>query len=101
MQYASYHWDGPGALVHFDQLMASRGLHNFGYVPGAGHGDIIDHLDLLKRIQNAGKVVGVSGTPDQVKLMHRQLRPELATYCTRAASVKEADDLVKWFVRNT
>ncbi len=101
MKYASYHWDGPGALVHFDSLMASRGLDSFGYVPGAGHGDIIDHMDLLHRIQKAGKVVSVSGTPDQVKLMHRKLRPEKATYCTRAGSVKEADELVKWFTRNT
>jgi hypothetical protein len=101
VKHATYHWDGPGALVHFDALMASRGLHTFGYVPGAGHGDLIDHLDLLQRIQKAGKAVSVGGTPDQVKLMHRHLRPEKATYCTQVASVQEADELVRWFVRNT
>ncbi len=101
VRYATYHWDGPGALVHFDHLMASRGLHTFGYVPGAGRGDIIDYLDLLHRVQKAGKAVSVCGTADQIKIMHRRLRPEKATYCTTVGSVKEADELVQWFVRNT
>jgi len=36
VKHVTYHWDGPGALVHADDLVASRGLHTLSYVPGAG-----------------------------------------------------------------
>ncbi len=43
----------------------------------------------------------VAALKSQVNRMHCQLRPEQAIYCTRAGSVKEADEWVKWFVRKT
>lgn len=101
VKHALYHWDGPGALVHADALLSSRGLHTFSYVPGAGHGRSIDHLDLFKRIQAAGKGVSVGGTPDELKVMHRELRPEKAQYWTHTQSVAEAEALLDWFVKHT
>ena len=100
VKWAFYHWDGPGALVHFDHLMTSR-LHTFGYVPGDGHGPLLDHIELLQRVQKAGKAVQVGGPPEQIKAMHRKLRPEKVAYFTGAANVKDADKLIKWFVQNT
>jgi len=100
-RHALYHWDGPGAVVHTADLCASRGLHTLSYVPGAGRGSHIDHLDLLKRVQAGGKAVQASGTPDQLKAMHRQLRPEKAFYSTSTRTQAEAEQLLKWFVTNT
>jgi hypothetical protein len=41
------------------------------------------------------------GTPEEVKIMHRELRPELVFYCTWAKSPAEADELLDWLVRHT
>ncbi|NCO35723.1 MAG: hypothetical protein AUJ92_07215 [Armatimonadetes bacterium CG2_30_59_28] len=101
VQHALYHWDGPGALAHTNDLLAARGLHTLSYVPGAGHGEHIDHLDLMKRVQAGGKSVSVAGTPEQLKLMHRELRPEKAMYWTHTKTIKEGEELLRWFVRNT
>jgi hypothetical protein len=96
-----YHWDGPGALVHTADLLASRGLHTMAYVPGDGHGDHVRHLDLYQRVQAGGKAVAVGGTPEECKAMHRVLKPEKTLYWTHASSRAEAEELLAWFVRNT
>jgi hypothetical protein len=96
-----YHWDGPEAVIHIDDLVASKGLHTLSYVPGAGHGGHIDHLNLLKRVQKGGKAVHAGGSPEQIKLMHRELKPEKVLYTTRAKSQAEAEELLDWFVKNT
>ncbi len=101
VRHALYHWDGPGALVHTADLVASRGLHALSYVPGAGRGAHIDYLDLLKRVQAGGKAVQVYGTPQEIQLMHRELDPRLVLYCTSADTQSEAEQLLDWFVRHT
>ena len=101
VRHVVYHWDGPGALVHTKDLLASRGLQALSFVPGAGHGDPVDHLELLKKLQAGGKSLHVWGTPEQCQRMHRELRPEKVFYCTEAASQAEAEKLLEWFVRNT
>jgi len=101
VRHALYHWDGPGALVHTDDLLASIGLHAMSYVPGAGYGNHIDHLELLKRVQKGGKAVQVWGSPEEIKSMHRELQPEKVFYCTNVRSQAEAEELLTWFVKNT
>ena len=99
--HAYYHWDGPGALVHTEDLCASRGLHTLGYVPGDGRGRHIEYLDLFKRVQELGKAVHVCGSQDDVKAAHRELRPDRVMYTTWADSPGDAEALLEWFTRNT
>lgn len=101
VKHAVYHWDGPDALVHTEDLLASKGLHAMSYVPGTGHGGHIDHLDLLKRVQAGGKAVQAGGSPDQIKIMHKELEPEKVYYTTHTGSQAEAEELLDWFVKNT
>jgi len=101
VKHACYHWDGPGALVHFDALVASKGLHTLSYVPGEGNGDPVNHLDLYKRIQDGGKAVAVWGSPDEIKFMHKTLKPNKTMYITGTKTRGEAEALLKWFVKNT
>jgi hypothetical protein len=101
VKHALYHWDGPGALVHTDALVASRGLHTLSYTTGAGHGSHIDYLDLLLRVQAGGKAVSVGGTPDELKIMHRVLDPTKVQYWTSTSTVAEAEALLEWFVKHT
>jgi hypothetical protein len=99
--WATYHWDGPGALVHADSLFASRGLQALSYVTGAGHGSHVDCLPLLQRIQAGGKCAHVGGTPDEIKFMHRHLRPDRVVYFTHAATPDEGEALLEWLRKNT
>lgn len=101
VKHVVYHWDGFGALVHAPDILACPGLQTLSFVPGDGHGDPADHLDLLKRLQAGGKSLHVWGTPEQCQRMHKELRPEKVYYCTQTATPEEAEKLLEWFVRNT
>ena len=101
VRHVTYHWDGPGALVHTDDLTASKGLHALSYVPGTGYGSHKDYIELFKRVQKGGKAVQVSGSPEEIKAMHRELKPNLVYYSTWVRSQKEAEELLNWFVKNT
>jgi hypothetical protein len=96
-----YHWDGPDALKHLPDLVASKGLYTLAYVVGDGHGRHTDYLHITKKCQEGGKAVSVYGTPEELKIMHRELRPEKTLYHTWVESPAEADALLEWFVKNT
>ena len=101
VRHAMYHWDGPGALVHTADLVASKGLLALSYVPGTGRGGHINYLPLLKRVQAGGKAIQVWGTPKEVQAMHRELAPNLVCYSTRTETRAEAEALLEWFVKHT
>ena len=101
LDHCVYHLDGPGALVHLDDLLAIRGIDVIQWVPGDGKPPMIKWLDLLKRIQAAGKGLQIPASPEEVKLFHRELKPEGVLYCVNCSSVEEADGLIDWLERNT
>jgi hypothetical protein len=101
VKHVYYHWDGPGALPHANDLIASKGLHTLSYVPGEGRGQPINYLDLYCRVQAGGKAVAVWGTPEELKQMHRELRPEKTLYSATVNTPDEAEELLEWFVKNT
>jgi hypothetical protein len=101
LDHCVYHLDGPGALVHLDDLLAIPDIDVIQWVPGDGNRPMIQWMDLLKRIQTAGKGLQIPATVEEVKLYHRELQPEGVLYCVDAASVAEADELLKWLERNT
>jgi hypothetical protein len=96
-----FHWDGPDALRHTPAVLASKGLYLLSYVTGAGHGSHLDHLDMLKNLQAHGKAVAVGGTPEQLKIMHRHLKPDKVVYQANLMTQTEAEELLEWFVKNT
>ncbi|MFH0964440.1 MAG: hypothetical protein V2A58_10565 [Planctomycetota bacterium] len=100
VKHAVYHWDGPGALVHADALIGSKGLDTLSYVPGVGRSHL-DHVELLQRVQAGGKAVEVWGGPDEVKELHRSLRPEKTLYRVWTPTQSEAQGLLEWFKKNT
>ena len=41
------------------------------------------------------------GDVDEIKAMHRELRPEKVFYCTHVANRAEGEALLDWFARNS
>ena len=101
VKHVFFHWDGPGALVHTDDILAMDGLTLLAYVPGAGNKGHAAHVELYRQWQDAGKPVFASGTPEELKAMHRILDPAKVVYGTSARSQAEGEELLKWFVQNT
>jgi hypothetical protein len=98
---AVYHYDGPDALVHLQDVLSIPGIHSIQWVPGSGNPPQIEWMDLLKEIRKAGKGLVLGGPPDEVKQIHRELGPEGIFYITWVPSEKEAEDLLAWLRKNT
>jgi len=101
LENSVYHYDGPDALVHLQDLLSIPGIHSIQWTPGSGNPPLIEWMDLLKEIKKAGKGLYLGASPDEVKLIHRELGPEGILYDTWAPSVQEAEDLLSWLKANT
>ncbi len=96
-----YHLDGPDALVHLDDILSIERIDAIQWVPGAGNAPHIEWMELLKRIQKAGKALYVRANVDEVRIYHRELRPEKVFYDVWAPSQTEAEKLLDWLKSNT
>jgi len=102
LDHCVYHYDGPDALAHLEAICAIKNIDVIQWVQGAGRGDHVDWIDLLKRFQSKGKGLQVRGTPEQVKRLHRELDPTGAFYIVNGVeSEREGRELIEWFERNT
>jgi hypothetical protein len=101
LDHSALHYDGPGALVHCDDILAIPNIDVIQWVPGAGAPPLIEWMDLLKKIQKAGKGLHILCSAEESKIFHRELRPEGMLYEVPVGSEKEADELVEWFRRHT
>jgi hypothetical protein len=101
VKHTMYHWDGPQALRHIEDICATKGLHTLAYAVGAGHGQHVDYIDLHKKIHRLGKSSYAYGTAEEIKTMHRQLEPNKMIYVCYGASMAEAMELEDWLVKNT
>jgi hypothetical protein len=103
LDHAVYHMDGVGQIRHLDDLLALPRLHTIQWIPGAGQPPVPHWLELLRKIQNAGKSVQVCGvTPEELKAIYRELSPEKTFYWVReCANEAEARNLIGWMAKNT
>ncbi|MHB0999683.1 MAG: hypothetical protein ACYC27_10605 [Armatimonadota bacterium] len=93
-----YHLDGPGQIVHVDDLVSIPGLNCIQWISGAGQPPAPAWLELLQKIQKAGKSVQVLVTADELKAIYSELIPEKTFYWVigGCATEKEAQDLLNW-----
>lgn len=101
LDHSVWHLDGEGSLNHLDDLLALPNLNVIQWVPGAGNKHQGEWPDLYKRIQAAGKGLHLNLYPDQVKSLHKELKPEGVFYMAECDSEKEGRDLIKWLENNT
>jgi hypothetical protein len=98
VERTSYHLDGPGALRHLDSLLELPRLSSIQWVPGAGAPPMSEWIDVLKRVQDAGKLLNIHCQPREVRPILSQLRPEgllISTECPDVASGKELLSMVE------
>lgn len=99
--HSCFHLDGPGALVHLDDLLAIPQLHAIQWVPGAGNPPQLEWPELLHRIQAAGKAIILHVTADEARAAHRLYRPERVVYDVSVGSVAEGEALLAWLKAHT
>lgn len=101
LDHSLYHYDGPDALIHLQDVLSIKGINAIQWVPGAGNPPLVEWMDLLKEIQKAGKGLHIYCSPAEVKVFHKELRPEGVMYDVWAASVQEGEELLSWLKANT
>ncbi|OGV73611.1 MAG: hypothetical protein A3K18_17675 [Lentisphaerae bacterium RIFOXYA12_64_32] len=101
LDHCVYHFDGPGALPHLDDILAIERIDVIQWVAGAGQKPMHEWVDVLKKCQNAGKGLQVYGINcEQAKQLHRELDPAGVLYCVGAKDLAELEDLAKWLEQN-
>jgi hypothetical protein len=90
-----YHLDGPGAARHLDSLLSLPHLSGIQWVPGAGAKPTVEWLPLLKKIQDAGKLVYAYCDKRSVRKILSELRPEGVMLVTSCDSVEETEQLLE------
>jgi len=106
--YSYFHFDGPGALPHLDDILSIKKLRVFQWQPGESQKPNFLWLDVLKKAQKAGKAVHVFGnskqplTPEIVKQLHRELDPVNVVYDGIAVKDRrEFEELERWLENNS
>ena len=94
VDHSLFHLDGPGALRHFDDILAIRKAHVLQWVPGAGEKPNWQWLGILKKAQSTGKAVEVYGEGlnlDAIKALHKELDPARVVYRPDIRTRREFD----------
>lgn len=96
VQRTIFHLDGPGSVRHLDSLLALPHLDAIQWVPGAGAKPTVEWIELLKRIQNAGKLVYAYCELDHVETLVHELQPEgLMLVVEDSATQEQAEQLIE------
>jgi len=96
-----FHLDGIGALTHLDDILAIRKIDAIQWVPGEGNKPQLEWMDLLHKIQTAGKIIILYGSIDQIKDIHGEFNPEQLVYEVQAQTKEEGMEFLEWLMRNT
>ena len=91
-----YHLDGPGAIRHADALLALPRLTGIQWIQGAGGGPVLQYLPLLKKIQDAGKLVSFFCEKKELERIFEELSPEgMFPIVTDCESPYESQEVVR------
>lgn len=94
-----YHLDGPQALRHLDRILQFEKLNAVQWVYGAGQPSAKHWVEVLKKIQKAGKCIDISGPAEDLPELMKYLNSEGFVYHCVCNSKEEAESLLKMFVK--
>jgi hypothetical protein len=81
--------------VHLDSLLGLPHLDGIQWVPGAGAKPTVEWIPLLRKIQDAGKLVYAYCEAGDVRTLLQELRPEGLMLIVSCDSVGEAEQLLE------
>ncbi|MCE5279711.1 MAG: hypothetical protein ABFD92_20170 [Planctomycetaceae bacterium] len=92
LDYAIYHVDGVGNFNHVDALLELPRLQALQILPGAGKPSPLHYMDVLKKVQAAGKNLDIFIGPDEVQPALKELSARglfIHTGCRTEADARE------------
>lgn len=102
LDHCIYHLDGKQALVHLDTILSIDKIDCIQWVPGEGQPRTIGWMDLLKKIQAAGKSLWIyDWTAEEIMAYHKELEPDKVAYTLNVSTPAEADALLEYLSKNT
>lgn len=104
LDHCVFHYDGKEALRHLDDILSIKEIDVIQWVPGAGQPRTIEWIDLLKKMQKAGKGLHLyDWTVEEIKYCckERILRPEGLMFEVQVDSTGEAEELLEFLLKNT
>lgn len=95
LDHSIYHVDGVGAFNHVDVLCCLPRLQALQILPGSGKPSPLYYMDVLKKVQKAGKNLHIGLPADQIEEALSQLSARGLFIETRVGSEEEARALLK------
>lgn len=95
LDHCIYHVDGVGAFNHVDILCKLPRLQALQILPGSGKPSPLHYMDVLKKVQKAGKNLHIGLPADQIEEVLCQLSARGLFIDTRVDSEEEAHILLK------
>jgi hypothetical protein len=105
LDHCIYHLDGPGALVHLDNLLAIQDIDAIQWVSGAGQKPMHEWTDVFKKCQKAGKkLIIYCGSKDPLGIIKQtlsELKPAGLIFSMGAEKREDVEETLRWLERNT
>ena len=95
LDHTVYHVDGVNAFRHVDALCELPRLQALQILPGAGKPSPLHYMDVLKKVQAAGKNLHIALPCREVEAALRELSAQGLFIETRCATEAEARDLLR------
>jgi hypothetical protein len=95
LDHTVYHVDGVAAFAHVDALCELPRLQALQILPGAGKPSPLHYLEVLKKVQQAGKNLHITIAPEEVETALAHLAAQGLFIATAAATEEEARQLLK------
>ncbi len=104
LDHSIYHVDGIGAFAHVDALCELPHLQALQILPGEGKPSPLQYMDVLKKVQAAGKNVHIGIPPEEVETAITELsikRLFIETHCDTEDEARALlKNVVKWSARS-
>lgn len=95
LDHTVYHVDGVNAFVHVDALCELPKLQALQILPGAGKPSPLHYMDILKKVQAAGRNLHISISPHEVETALSELSARGLFISTSAETEDDARQLLK------
>jgi hypothetical protein len=95
LDYSIYHVDGVSAFRHVDALCELPRLQALQILPGAGQPSPLHFMDVLKKVQAAGKNLHISIPPEGVEEALSMLSARGLFIVTHAEDQTHAEELLR------